>query len=123
VKTGTSVGPTDQGVSDLIALDNSASWDSINEKVINSCMATDTCVDFNGNYTAISPRIVPVALFDPAAYWTEYQSCSGTNCVAQVSNIFGFFLEGMCSDVYPNPATRPACCGTNSQARKPSSVE
>jgi len=118
VKTGTSVGPTDQGVTDLIALDSSATWDPVNLKVINTCMDNDSCVDFSGNYTPISPRIVPVALFDPAAYWTEYQSCSGTNCVAQVSNIFGFFLEGMCSDVYPDPATRPAWCGTHSDATK-----
>jgi hypothetical protein len=81
-------------------------------------MTNDSCRDIDGNYVPISPRIVPVALFDPAAYWTESLACSGTNCVAQVSNIFGFFLEGMCDQVYPNQATRPPFCGTNSEAQK-----
>jgi hypothetical protein len=117
VKPGVSQGPTSSGVADLIALDT-ASWNTSTNSVDSQCMTNDNCKDFYGNYVAISPRIVPVALFDPAAYWTETQSCSGTNCVAQVSNIFGFFLEGMCDDVYPNQATRPAFCGTNSEAKK-----
>ena len=38
--------------------------------------------------------------------------------MAQVVNLLGFFIEGMCSDVYPNEATRPSWCGTNSEAQK-----
>jgi len=115
VKPGVSQGPTTQGVANLVALDT-ATWNPITNNVDSQCMTNDSCRDSNGNYTAISPRIVPVALFNPKAYWDL--ACNGNNCVAQVSNVFGFFLEGMCNDVYPNQATRPAFCGTNSEAQK-----
>ena len=41
-----------------------------------------------------------------------------TNGVAKVENLLGFFIEGMCDDVYPNAATRPPYCGTNAEAQK-----
>jgi Putative Flp pilus-assembly TadE/G-like len=107
VKPGSSVGPTKSGVDTLVALDSSARWDSSNKKVTNSCMDNNSCVDASGNPTSISPRIVPIALFDPSAYYTE--NCGGNTCNAQVTNLFGFFLEGMCSDVYSGPST-PAYC-------------
>ncbi len=123
VKPGVSQGPTSQGVAALVATDPNASWDSSTNTVVNSCMDTNTCTDVNNNPISISGRIVPIALFNPLAYWNEANAagssgCSGQNCVAQVTNLLGFFLEGMCNDVYPNPTTRPAFCGTNSEARK-----
>ncbi len=68
----------------------------------------------------ISPRIVPIAMFNTAAYvvMDAAGACSGGNCVAQVVNIIGFFVEGMCDVVYPDRATRPAYCGTNAEAGK-----
>ena len=33
-------------------------------------------------------------------------------------NLLGFFVEGMCNEVYPNAATRPVYCGTPAEANK-----
>ena len=78
-------------------------------------MATGTCNNPTG--VNLSPRIAPIAIFDPVVVH-NLQLSSGNNCVAQVVNLLGFFIEGMCSDVYPNEATRPSWCGTNSEANK-----
>jgi Putative Flp pilus-assembly TadE/G-like len=107
VKPGVSQGPTSSGVGTLVGLDRSATWDSVNKKVTNSCMDTHSCVDANGNSIAISPRIIPIALFDPSAYWNE--NCGGNTCNAQVVNLFGYFLEGMCNDVYGNNGAPSYC--------------
>ena len=72
-------------------------------------MATGTCNNPTG--VNISPRIAPIAIFDPVSYATS--GCSGNNCVAKVTNLLGFFVEGMCSDVYPT--NTPAWCGTHPQ--------
>jgi Flp pilus assembly protein TadG len=108
VKTGTSQGPTTQGVSDLVNLDPAAHWDGT--KVVGGCGDTPAgCGAINPTGYSFSPRIVPVSLFNPQAFYNE--SCSGgTGCVVQVSNLIGFFVEGMCSDVY-TAATMPAYCG------------
>ena len=49
----------------------------------------------------MSPRIVPLLVFNTLAYYLENQppACGGgpgSGCVAQVVNIVGFFVEGMC---------------------------
>src|SRR4029078_269659 len=67
-----------------------------------------SCVNPNG--VSISPRIVPIALFDTATYVAEAAACSGTGCVAKISNIVGFFVEGMCDEVYNSP---PPYCGSH----------
>jgi hypothetical protein len=77
-------------------------------------MATGTCSNPTG--LDLSPRIAPIAIFDPVSYINS--GCSGNNCVARVVNLLGFFIEGMCSDVYPSVATRPTWCGTKSEAEK-----
>ena len=33
-------------------------------------------------------------------------------------NMVGFFVEGMCDEVYPVAATRPVYCGTPAEAQK-----
>jgi hypothetical protein len=109
VRTGMTNGPTQQGVGNLIAQDTGASWNTGTNSVQGGCMASQTC--------QMSPRIVPIAIFNTAAYVAQ-TSCSGTGCRAQVSQIIGFFVEGMCDDVYPNQATRPPYCGTNAEARR-----
>jgi hypothetical protein len=114
VKTGVRQGPTEQGVRDLIALDDEAEWDPDTNTVVGGCMADGSC-DPNPTGALISPRIVPIALFDPQAYIDA--GYTGENGMARVVNLLGFFVAGMCNDVYPVAATRPAWCGTNSEAR------
>ena len=116
VMTGMSQGPTSQGVTTLTGLDSGATWDSVNARVQGGCMANGTCVNEQGAHISISARIVPLALFDPAAYVAG--NYTGTNGVAKVTNLLGFFIEGMCNDVYPNQATRPPYCGTPAEANK-----
>ena len=130
VKPGMSVGPTEHGVDDLVSLDT-AHWtkpgdaDYVNDPdtteddlgyVISACQAAHNCEDWDGNPQSISPRIVPIAVFDTTAF--AAQTCSGTGCVARVVNLGGFFIEGMCTDIYPVQASRPAWCGTASEAGK-----
>lgn len=116
VKPGGSNGPTQKGVQALVDLDPYATWNPSTNTVDSPCMTAGTCRNYDGNDVDLSARIVPIAVFNPQAYWD--QSCSGQNCVTQVTNIFGFFVEGMCDDVYPSPATRPAFCGTTPEAKK-----
>ncbi|NIP42267.1 MAG: hypothetical protein GWO41_04145 [candidate division Zixibacteria bacterium] len=52
IEPGNMVGPTAQGVGDLVALDPTAEWDPITGSVINSAYPT-------------SPRIIKVCAFDP----------------------------------------------------------
>jgi hypothetical protein len=89
VKTGLSP-PTRDGVSDLVNLDSSASWDAGTRTVV-------------GSSSGMSPRIVPLALFDTSAYYNESAACSAPGCVARVVNITGFFVEGICDTVALDP--------------------
>lgn len=116
VKTGMAQGPTSSNVDTLVASDPGAHWDGT--KVTGGCMDSNNCTNPDG--LNISPRIVPIAVFNTEAYYNESNSgaCSGTGCVAQVVNLIGFFLEGMCDEVYPVAASRPAYCGSNSEAKK-----
>jgi hypothetical protein len=116
VRTGMSQGPTTQGVGDLIALDNTASWNTTTNTVQNTCMTAGTCHNYDGDPVSLSPRIVPLAIFDPASYIAG--GYTGTNGVAKVMNMLGFFVEGMCDVVYPSAATRPVYCGTPAEAGK-----
>jgi Flp pilus assembly protein TadG len=112
VKPGMAQGPTQQGVATLVGRDSSASWNSSTNSISGGCMAAGTC--------EMSPRVVPLAIFNTAAYvaMDAGNACAGGNCRAQVVNILGFFVEGMCNDVYPTLATRPAYCGTPAEASK-----
>ena len=130
VKTGMSQGPTSQGVTTLIGRDPGATWvigdnpatTEIELGYVNSpCQIANTCQAYFGDpgvlqSVDVSPRIVPIAIFDTTSFVTE--NCSGSGCVARVVNLAGFFIEGMCDQVYPNQATRPTWCGSNSDANK-----
>jgi hypothetical protein len=87
VLTGGMTGPSIQGVNTLLNLDSGASWSDAAKNgtggVVNSAFA-------------VSPRIVPVAVFDPALYLS--QGYNGSNGIIKVVNILGFFLEGFCND-------------------------
>ena len=76
-ESGNMIGPTAQGVQDLIALDPDAWWDS-------------TLGVMNSAYPpGASPRIVTVPMFDP-----RYPPTSGKVEVL-VTNIAGMFIEGV----------------------------
>src|SRR5262249_44445088 len=97
-ETGNMVGPAGQGVAALIAQDAGASWDGT--KVTGSC--APSC-------GPISPRIVPITIFDIDEFqwrrekgdwtsaWGSYPAnpCpTGGRCV-RVTNILGFFVDRM----------------------------
>jgi hypothetical protein len=117
VRPGVSQGPTvNHGVDYLIALDQTASWSTTLNTVVGGCTAAGTCQSINPEGNNYSPRIIPLALFDPQACVTS--SChTGNNTVAQVTNIMGFFLEGTCDTVFTS-ATMPPWCGTGGQPQK-----
>ena len=67
------VGPTRQGMDDLIARDPSAYWDTYNNKVVSSMHP--------------SPRVVAIPLFDPVYYDTGKQN--GRNADLKVGQLHG----------------------------------
>ena len=89
--------------------DPSAYWDSSTNTVAGGCTAAGTCLSINPLQIGISPRIVPIALFDPQAYASA--GFNGNGGMARVVNLLGFFLRGMCDEVYV--ATPPAWCGAH----------
>jgi Flp pilus assembly protein TadG len=80
---GNMVGPTRQGVEDLIDKDPGAYWDT-------SC----NCV--KGSAFGKSPRVAVVPLYDPVYY--ENGKHNGSNASLKVANYLGFFIEGMQSN-------------------------
>lgn len=77
-ENGNMIGPTKQGVEDLIALDPNAYWDAANGAVANSAYGA-----------AGSPRIIRIPFFDP-----QDPPISGKTTVV-VTNIASLFLEGI----------------------------
>jgi hypothetical protein len=83
---GNMIGPTKQGVGDLLALDPDADWDPVTKSVVDSCaQAAEPCA-------AHSPRIVAIPVFDTAEY---YAGKLNGNVVITVVNILGFFIDRM----------------------------
>jgi Flp pilus assembly protein TadG len=76
---GNMVGPTKQGMDDLIALDPNAYWDSSSNKVVSSKHP--------------SPRVVAIPLFDPVFYDTGKRN--GRDASLKFVNYLGFFVERM----------------------------
>jgi Flp pilus assembly protein TadG len=76
---GNMVGPTTQGMDDLIALDPNAYWDDSKKKVISSKNP--------------SPRVRAIPLFDPAYYADG--KLNGRNASLKFVNYLGFFIEEM----------------------------
>jgi Flp pilus assembly protein TadG len=74
LEPGNMVGPTMQGINDLIAQDPGARWDTTDQKIVNSAYGR-------------SPRIGLVPLFDP-----QLPPTSGRNYVT-ISKIGAFFIE------------------------------
>jgi Flp pilus assembly protein TadG len=76
---GNMVGPTKQGMDDLIALDPNARWDETNKRVISQKHP--------------SPRVRAIPLFDPAYY--QDGKLNGRNASLKFVNYLGFFIEEM----------------------------
>jgi Flp pilus assembly protein TadG len=76
---GNMVGPTRQGMDDLIDRDPTAYWDESKNKVVSSLHP--------------SPRVVIIPLFDPVYYETGKQN--GRNADLKAVNYLGFFIERM----------------------------
>ena len=76
---GNMVGPTKQGMDDLIAKDFGAYWDTVNNRVASSMHP--------------SPRVVIIPLFDPYYYATG--KANGRNASLKFVNYLGFFVEEM----------------------------
>jgi Flp pilus assembly protein TadG len=76
---GNMVGPTQQGINDLIARDPYAYWDTTNNKVVSRMNP--------------SPRVAIIPLYDPVYYDTGKRN--GRNASLKFVNYLGFFIEGM----------------------------
>jgi hypothetical protein len=87
-------GDTATGLNNIIAQDPGVTWDDGNQRMENSC--APACAP-------VSPRLIPVALFDPNRFqrgratnnWTQPEVGCPTNapCIT-VTNIIGFFVHG-----------------------------
>ena len=75
---GNMVGPTSDGIDDLIAKDPGAAWDT-------------GCGCVRGSRFGISPRITPLPLYDPDYY--DENKANGRNADFRLANIMGFFIE------------------------------
>lgn len=80
---GNMVGPTKQGMDDLIAKDPYASWDE----------ATNSVIGSNAQAGKSSPRIVAIPVFDPI-YYAEGKA-GGRGASLKFVNYIGFFVEEM----------------------------
>jgi hypothetical protein len=89
------VGNLHTHINAMVALDDQAYVDPTTHQVLNSCADTRSCDQWvagnGGNFTRVpdpgrfySPRVVPIAVFDPVQY--------AANGQVVVTNIFGFFL-------------------------------
>jgi hypothetical protein len=76
---GNMVGPTVQGLRDLIDTDPNAYWDSVHNTVVSTMHP--------------SPRVFPIPLYNPDEY--DQGKVNGRNATLIVSNWMGFFLESV----------------------------
>jgi Flp pilus assembly protein TadG len=89
-KTGNMVGPTAQGVGDLISLDSNASWDPATKSIMNSCVGPPYTCSQPGYIQ--SPRVVAIPVFDLELY---LQTGGPGNGTVRIVNILGFFVDRM----------------------------
>jgi hypothetical protein len=77
MEPGNMVGPTDQGIDDLLAQDPDAYWDTVNNCPVSTKHP--------------SPRVVAIPLYDPNYYTTGKEN--GRTADLKVANYLGFFIE------------------------------
>ena len=94
VETGNMVGPTSQGIEELILRDAGASWSTTGKEIINSKFTPPTK----------SPRVVPIGVMNIDMYMA--QDPNGSTPVIRMENIYGYFIEGM-GDVSPTGVITP----------------
>ena len=103
IKTGVMSGPGEQGVMGggpvplgmgIVEQDPGAVWSS------SANSGRGAVVDGSGRMNMGSARIRPVAVMDINHYMDQEVNCSGgSGCTVKVSNIIGFFIEGMCDEL------------------------
>jgi hypothetical protein len=107
VEPGNMIGPTSQGVSDLIAQDPNARWNPTTRRIEGSCAGTSSCPGMNH-----SPRVVAIPVFNTSAYEDGRQSGRVT---IRIVNILGFFIDRIQgNDVYGYLVTVPALLSASS---------
>jgi hypothetical protein len=84
-ETGNMVGPTTQGVNNLIALDPNATWDP-------TCNNNKGCV--SGSAYRISPRVRALPVYNPVLYAMDQHSGKSWPQL-QLVNYIGFFIENL----------------------------
>ena len=82
LEPGNMVGPTQQGIEDLILQDPNASWSE-------DC---DCVVGGDPRY-GVSPRVRPIPLYDP--YYYEMNKQTGRNAAFKMVSFLGVFVVGM----------------------------
>jgi hypothetical protein len=108
---GNMVGPTKQGMEDLIALDPDAYWDESKKRVVSSKHP--------------SPRVRAIPLFDPEYYADGKQNGRGASL--KFVNYLGFFIEEMRGNevvgrITPIGGMRKATAGAAPAAAFPKSI-
>jgi Flp pilus assembly protein TadG len=91
VKNGNMVGPTKQGVDNVIAQDPSASWVPPVYDGSGNLLSGGFVTGSNQGNWVDSPRVIKVALYDPNQLLTWG---NGSNATVTFNNIALFFLEG-----------------------------
>jgi len=81
VQTGVAAGSTINSIEELMARDNDAYWNGT--KIVGSRSSPSTS----------SPRVVPVGVLD--VDWYLSKDPNGSNGIARLVNIYGFFIEGI----------------------------
>jgi hypothetical protein len=90
-ETGNMVGPTAHGTQLLIESDPGADWDPGQKRVIGSCANPSNYTCATPGLT-MSPRIVPLPVFDLELYMATGGPGQGT---IKIVNILGFFVDRM----------------------------
>ena len=95
MEPGNMIGPTKHGVDDLLAQDPDAQWQDdpdgagpLKGGVVGGCTDTNSCNTTSG----LSPRIVPIPIFNPDTY--DFQDPNGRSTV-EIVKMVGFFIEGV----------------------------
>ncbi len=83
VETGNMVGPTSQGIEELILRDAGASYNAASKEIVGSKYSPATK----------SPRVVPIGVMNVDQYLS--QDPNGSTPVIRLENIYGYFIEGM----------------------------
>jgi hypothetical protein len=105
VETGNMVGPTSQGITDLIAKDSGARWGT------DPSTGQPGIVGSSFSPATKSPRVVPIGVMNVDQYLA--QDPNGATPVVRLENIYGYFIEGM-GDVAADGSM--TCCSNSGKS-------